>query len=145
MIFFPDSAPNSRKEWRLLLFQSNLRKQIRKLPKILKCVRTIHYYSKLFTGVLRCCARRPRAWSSCRPAASRRSARPGGRGTVQRRRSSSPASSGRTSARSSGRPTRCVLVSKNSKNSKFLIFAKIIFFARARSRLYRIQFTDFCK
>jgi len=52
MNFFPDFAPNSRKEWRLLLFQSNLRKQIRKLPKILKFVRIIHYYSKLFTGVL---------------------------------------------------------------------------------------------
>ena len=36
-----------------MLFQSNLRKQIRKLPKILKFVRIIHYYSKLFTGVLR--------------------------------------------------------------------------------------------
>jgi hypothetical protein len=36
-----------------LLFQSNLRKQIRKLPKNLKFVRIIHYYSKLFTGVLR--------------------------------------------------------------------------------------------
>ena len=34
------------------LFQSNLRKQIRKLPKILKFVKIIHYYSKLFTGVL---------------------------------------------------------------------------------------------
>ena len=33
MNFFPDFAPNSRKEWRLLLFQSNLRKQFRKLPK----------------------------------------------------------------------------------------------------------------
>ena len=54
MNFFPDFAPNSRKEWRLLLFQSNLRKQIRKLPKILKFVRIIHYYSKLFTGVLSC-------------------------------------------------------------------------------------------
>ena len=52
MNFFPDFAPNSRKEWRLLLFQSNLRKQIRKLPKFLKFVRIIHYYSKLFTGVL---------------------------------------------------------------------------------------------
>ena len=52
MNFFPDFAPNSKKEWRLLLFQSNLRKQIRKLPKILKFVRIIHYYSKLFTGVL---------------------------------------------------------------------------------------------
>ena len=52
MNFFPDFAPNSRKEWRVSLFQSNLRKQIRKLPKILKFVRIIHYYSKLFTGVL---------------------------------------------------------------------------------------------
>ena len=52
MNFFPDFAPNSRKEWRLLLFQSNLRKQIRKLPKILKFVRIIHYYSKIFSGVL---------------------------------------------------------------------------------------------
>ena len=30
---FPNFAPNSRKEWRLLFFQSNLRKEIRKLPK----------------------------------------------------------------------------------------------------------------
>ena len=38
------------------LFQSNLRKQIRTLPKILNFVKIIHYnnnYSKLFTGVLR--------------------------------------------------------------------------------------------
>ena len=35
-----------------MLFQSNLRKQIRKLPKFLKFVRIIHYSSKLFTGVL---------------------------------------------------------------------------------------------
>ena len=35
------------------LFQSNLRKQIRKLPKILNFVKIIHYYSKLFPGVLR--------------------------------------------------------------------------------------------
>ena len=34
------------------LFQSNLRKQIRNLPKILNFVKIIHYYSKLFTGVL---------------------------------------------------------------------------------------------
>ena len=37
-------------------FSINLRKQIRKLPKILKFVRIIiiiHYYSKLFTGVLK--------------------------------------------------------------------------------------------
>ena len=35
------------------LFQSNLRKQIRNLPKILNFVKIIHYFSKLFTGVLR--------------------------------------------------------------------------------------------
>ena len=39
-----------------MLSQSNSRKQIRKLPRILKFVRIIisiiHYYSKLFTGVL---------------------------------------------------------------------------------------------
>ena len=52
MNFFPDFAPNSRKEWRLLLFQSNLRKQIRNLPKILNFVKIIHYYSKLFTSPL---------------------------------------------------------------------------------------------
>ena len=46
------------------LFQSNLRKQIRKLPKILKFVRIIHYFSKLFTGVL-----------TCRPSASARGLR----------------------------------------------------------------------
>ena len=33
------------------LFQSNLRKQIRKLPKILKSVKIIHYYSMLFIRV----------------------------------------------------------------------------------------------
>ena len=36
------------------LFQSNLRKQIRNLPRILNFVKIIHYYSKLFTGVLSC-------------------------------------------------------------------------------------------
>ena len=36
-----------------MLFQSNLRKQIRNLPKILNFVRIIHYYSKSFTGVLK--------------------------------------------------------------------------------------------
>ena len=35
------------------LFQSNLLKQIRNLPKILNFVKIIHYHSKLFTGVLR--------------------------------------------------------------------------------------------
>ena len=34
------------------LFESNLRKQIRKLPKFLKSVKTIHYYSLLFIRVL---------------------------------------------------------------------------------------------
>ena len=34
------------------LFQSNLRTQIRNLPKILNSVKIIHCYSKLFTGVL---------------------------------------------------------------------------------------------
>ena len=33
-------------------FQSTLQKQIRKLPKILKSVKTIQYYSTLFTRVL---------------------------------------------------------------------------------------------
>ena len=54
------------------LFQSNLRKQIRNLPKILNFVRIIHYYSKLFTGVLR----RPRP-----SARGSRSARPPGTST----------------------------------------------------------------
>ena len=35
------------------LFQSNLRQQIRHLPKILNFVKIIQYYLKLFTGVLR--------------------------------------------------------------------------------------------
>ena len=35
------------------LFQSNLRKQIRNLPKILNFVKKIHYFSKLFTSLLR--------------------------------------------------------------------------------------------
>ena len=34
------------------LFQSNLRKQIKILPKILNFVKKIHYYSKLFTSLL---------------------------------------------------------------------------------------------
>ena len=48
----PDFATNSRKEWRLSLFQSILRKRIRKLPKILKFVKSIQYYSILFYRVL---------------------------------------------------------------------------------------------
>ena len=47
----PDFATNSWKEWRVSLFQSNLRKQIRKLPKILKI---IHYYS-LFLIIIHSC------------------------------------------------------------------------------------------
>ena len=38
------------------LFQSNLRKQIRNLPKILQFVKIIHYYSELFTSLLTFCA-----------------------------------------------------------------------------------------
>ena len=34
------------------LSQSNLRKQIRNLPKILNFVKKIHYHSKLFTSLL---------------------------------------------------------------------------------------------
>ena len=34
------------------LFQSNLREQIRKLPKILQFVKITHYFSKLFTSLL---------------------------------------------------------------------------------------------
>ena len=52
MNFFPDFATNSRKQWRVSLFQSNLRKQIRNLPKILNFVKKIHYYSELFTSLL---------------------------------------------------------------------------------------------
>ena len=48
----PDFATNSRKEWRVSLLQSNLRKQIRKLPKIQKSVKIIHYYALLFICVL---------------------------------------------------------------------------------------------
>ena len=44
MKFRPDFATNSRKEWCVSFFQSNLRKQIRNLPKILKSVKIIHYY-----------------------------------------------------------------------------------------------------
>ena len=39
------------------LFQSNLRKQIRKLPKILQFVKIIHYYCELFTSLLSAAAR----------------------------------------------------------------------------------------
>ena len=48
MNFFPDFAPNSRKRVPSVAFQSILRKQIRKLPKILKSdsVKIIQYYSQ---------------------------------------------------------------------------------------------------
>ena len=52
MKFCPDFATNSRKEWRLSLLQSILRKQIRKLPNFLKFVKIILYYSILFIRVL---------------------------------------------------------------------------------------------
>ena len=48
MKFCPDFATNSRKEWRESRFQSNLRKQIRKLPKfwnLWKLFIIIHHYS----------------------------------------------------------------------------------------------------
>ena len=73
MKFCPDFATNSRKEWRMSLFKSNLRKQIRKLPKIeasrgkkiLKSVKIkiIQYYSMLFIRVL--------TWRQPSPAAHR--------------------------------------------------------------------------
>ena len=47
------------------IFQSNLRKQIRNLPKILNFVKIIHYFSKLFTSLLSC--GRPRRRGSRRP------------------------------------------------------------------------------
>ena len=52
----PDFAKNSREEWRVSLFQSNLRKQTRKLPKILKSdsVKIIHYYILLFIIIHLC-------------------------------------------------------------------------------------------
>ena len=81
MNFFPDFATDSRKEWRVSLFQSNLRKQIRKLPKILKwSVKIIHYYSLFFICVLRVDTMRP--WS-----------------LATSTRSSSPAPRSRTSSR----------------------------------------------
>ena len=50
------------------LFQSNLRKQIRNLPKILNFVKKIHYYSELFTSLLgpRPSRRAPPPVSPCR-------------------------------------------------------------------------------
>ena len=90
MKFCPDFVTNSRKEWRVSLFQLNLRKQIRNLPKILKSVKIIHYCSLLlirFLGVTLACAGAarlacaPRAWegsglSCCEEASSRRAELP---------------------------------------------------------------------
>ena len=56
MNFCPDFATNSRKEWRVSLFQSNLRKRIGNLPKILKSVKIIQYYSIRCNRVLSWCA-----------------------------------------------------------------------------------------
>ena len=44
MKFCPGFATNSREGWRVSVFKSNLWKQIRKLPKILKSVKIIQYY-----------------------------------------------------------------------------------------------------
>ena len=52
MKFCPDFATISRKECRVSLFQSNLRKQITEVPKFLKSVKIIHYYSLSFIRVL---------------------------------------------------------------------------------------------
>ena len=62
MNFCPDFATNSRKEWRLSLFHSNLRKQIRKLPKFLKFVKVIQYYSIIVYRVLRYYATANSCW-----------------------------------------------------------------------------------
>ena len=75
------------------LFQSNLRKQIRNLPKILNFVKKNHYYSKLFTSLLSRsppprrarCGRRPRG----RPARSPASRAGSSRGCRGPRRGSS--------------------------------------------------------
>jgi len=77
MKLYPGFATNSRKECRVSLFQSNLQKRIRKLPKILRSVKIIHYYSLLCIRVLRraaagpaparrrrCTRRSPRRWRS---------------------------------------------------------------------------------
>ena len=70
------------------LFQSNLRKQIRNLPKILNFVKKNHYYSELFTSLLSIfpprCGARSRHGRRGRTARSRAS--PGGRrGTAKAR------------------------------------------------------------
>ena len=52
MKFCPDFATNSRKEWRVSLFQSNFRKQIRELPKIIRFCENYSLFSFLFIRVL---------------------------------------------------------------------------------------------
>ena len=59
------------------LFQSNLRKQIRNLPKILNFVKKIHYYCELFTSLLNFGAtRRCPRWRDGRPHSRCRCRRP---------------------------------------------------------------------
>ena len=50
--FFPGLRAKFQKRVTSVDFQSNLRKQIRKLPKFLKFVKIIQYYSILFNRVL---------------------------------------------------------------------------------------------
>ena len=50
--FFSGFRAKFQKRVTSVAFQSNLRKQIRKLPKILKSVKSIQYYSILFIRVL---------------------------------------------------------------------------------------------
>ena len=50
--FFSGFRAKFQKRVTSVAFQSNLRKQIRKLPKILKSVKIIQYYSILFIRVL---------------------------------------------------------------------------------------------
>ena len=52
MKIYPDFATNSINEWHVSLSQSNLRKQTRRLPKILNSVKIIHYYSIWFIRVI---------------------------------------------------------------------------------------------
>ena len=80
------------------LFQSNLRKQIRNLPKILNFVKIIHYYSKLFTSLLRRSSETPRSCGSAsRPRSPAWSAR--GRIRAGLRWTSPSVRSSRTSSR----------------------------------------------
>ena len=94
----PDFATNSRKEWRVSLFQSNLRKQKRKIAEIseINFVKNIQYYSSfqidhnsiLFNRVLKC---------EAEPSRTRRSMLFG--------RDQAPASSGRGRREGSRQPS----------------------------------------